>query len=339
MVLVAGTMIFPLAACDFTANGTLECRTEPNGSIVCSAEGTGIPNTPAPPSTTVPPTTRPPVTPPPTTEPQAPPTTEPPGSTPPPPDAAPTTTTRPPTTTVAPPITGEPVPGALTAAQRLGLGTPTLRDEFSYIGAPNPSLWTTPLRWGADGCGPGHAGNGRRCDSASRVDGTKLVMTGSPNGDTGWLKLNREAKYGVYEARVRSYNVGTAGSQYHPLLLLWPTSGKRVQDGEYDFMENGAPGEQCIKAFMHYPGETPKKQDSFQDCNVPGGLDEFHNVALAWTSTGLTGYIDGRQWFHTNNADIAAMPSGHLNIQLDNFYGAGMRESRLEVDWVRYYAV
>lgn len=322
MVLVALAVMVPLAACDFRATGSLECRTLSNGNIVCSGEGTGIPNTP-----TLPTTTRFP-TPAPTTEPPEP-TREPPGS---------TTTVAPPAPTTTP-VPPPPPPGALTAAQRLGWGTSALADEFNYTGAPNSSIWSTPATWSSNGCGPGHAGNGRRCASASTVDGSKLVMTGSPNGDTGWMKLKKDVKYGRYEARVRSYNVGTSGNEYHPLLLVWPTSEKRVQDGEYDFMENGAPGEQCIEAFMHYPGETPKKQDHFEDCNVPGGLDEWHYVAFEWAPTGLTGYIDGRQWFHTNNADVAAMPSGHLNIQLDNFYGAGMRQARLEVDWVRYYAV
>jgi hypothetical protein len=32
------------------------------------------------------------------------------------------------------------------------------------------------------------------------------------------------------------------------------------------------------------------------------------------------------------------MPSGHLNIQLDNFTGAGgLRPAVFEVDWVRVY--
>jgi hypothetical protein len=62
-------------------------------------------------------------------------------------------------------------------------------------------------------------------------------------------------------------------------------------------------------------------------------------VAFQWTKDGPTGYLNGSEWFHRSEADIAAMPKGHLNIQLDNFHGFGMRPARFEVDWVRYYKV
>jgi hypothetical protein len=31
------------------------------------------------------------------------------------------------------------------------------------------------------------------------------------------------------------------------------------------------------------------------------------------------------------------MPSGHINIQLDNFTGSGLQPAKFEVDWFRAY--
>lgn len=72
-VLVAGgALVASLAACDFTADGHLECHTQADGKVLCAGSGTGTP--------LAAPTTQPPVTdPPPTTE------QPPPSSTPPPP--------------------------------------------------------------------------------------------------------------------------------------------------------------------------------------------------------------------------------------------------------------
>lgn len=231
--------------------------------------------------------------------------------------------------------TTTPVPSGkgVTAAERYGWGSPTSGDEFNYTGKPKSELWSV-----YDGAG--HAGNGRRTPDAITVDGSKLVMSGDSRGNTGGMaaKFDRR-QYGRWEARVRSYGEKD-GHQYHPLLLIWPDSNKRVRDGEYDFMENGAPGESCIEAFMHYPGETPKKQAHFEHCDFPGTLADWRYVAFEWTPDGLTGFLDGRQWFHTHHADIAEMPSGHLCIQLDGFHGSsGYAPARLEVDWVRYWAL
>jgi hypothetical protein len=69
------------------------------------------------------------------------------------------------------------------------------------------------------------------------------------------------------------------------------------------------------------------------------------NFAFEWTSAGLVGYVDGVEWFrlsggaNSDRGNIQDMPSGHLNIQLDNFTGSsGLRPAVFEVDWVRLYA-
>ncbi|SFO00951.1 Glycosyl hydrolases family 16 [Pseudonocardia ammonioxydans] len=234
-----------------------------------------------------------------------------------------------------------PKPGAPTAAERYGWGTPLpASDEFDYDGPPDPQKWKH-----AGECWPGHDGNGGRCASRSTVDGEKLVQTGLADGDSAWIGSTFNQQYGRWEARVRSEGTGPDnGRQYHPLLIIWPQSDQWPEDGEYDFLENGAPGEQCAEAFIHYPHGRGAIQQEFvreSDCGAP--LSEWHNVAIEWTPDHITGFIDGVEWFsfsggaQGNRRNIQDMPSGHLTIQLDNFFGGDMQPATYEVDWVRIY--
>ena len=407
--LVAGavTLVASLAACDFTADGRLECRTAADGKVVCTASGTGTPS--------------------------APPVTDPPGSEEPAPDPEPQdpneglpaaavnaaqsgpdkvrvwwTTQRtditgwrverdgvdssgygtwgtdlprattdvtfnllnpgaaytftvtgktadgdlPPvsrTVTVTAPGRGpEPEPttppaAGDTAAARFGWGTPRIDEQFNYVGAPNSAIWHQ-----AGECWPGHAGNGKRCASNSRVDGQKLVQTGEANGDSGWIAQKFGQQYGRWEARVRSSDTGSNAFRYHPLLIIWPDSNRWPQDGEYDFLENGIPGAACAETFIHYPHPgMPVQQEFKRETNCGAPLSEWHNVAFEWTPNHVKGFIDGREWFSFSGgagpggrSAIQAMPSGHLTIQLDAFHGTGpYRPASYEVDWVKTYAL
>ncbi|MBP2370210.1 glycoside hydrolase family 16 protein [Pseudonocardia parietis] len=237
-----------------------------------------------------------------------------------------------------PPVTDEPDPteppagDGTEAAVVHGWGTPlAASDEFNYSGAPDPG------KWGVYN-GPGHDGNGTRDPNRVTVDGNKLVMTGLANGASAGMASQFDQQYGRWEARVRSFNTGPSGNQYHPLLIIWPESNQWPAHGEYDFLENGAPGEQCAEAFLHYPGHTPIRQEHAVETNCGAPLSEWHNVALEWDAGSLTGYIDGKQWFDFGAHDITAMPSGHLAIQLDNFFGGNMTPATYEIDWVRIYA-
>lgn len=240
------------------------------------------------------------------------------------------------------------------AADRYDWGEPLPEssDEFNYGSEDDPAI-PDQDKWdlaggGVDECWPGHNNNGRRCDKNTRVYGEVLRMVGEANGDTGWLGSKHGRQYGRYEARVRSTNTEEPNDQqYHPLLIIWPDSGERQQDGEYDYLENMAPGEDCAEAFIHYPHPgTDEIQQEFaeegDDCGEP--LSEWHNVAFEWTPDHVAGFIDGEEWFRFSDGEndvrecIQCMPSGHQTIQLDNFYGEGMTPATYEVDWYREYA-
>ncbi|MFD5318805.1 polysaccharide lyase family 7 protein [Streptomyces sp. NPDC127098] len=233
------------------------------------------------------------------------------------------------------------------AAVRYDWGTPhPISDEFDYTGPVDPERWAVPSGdfGGTEGCWPGHAENGRRCARNSTVADGILTMTGEANGDTGWLRQDLETQYGRWEIRSRSRNVGASGGTYHPLHLIWPTAGNRLENGEYDWVEYSNPDAQCLTSFMHYP-ESPTDEKERADL-CPVDMTEWHNFAFEWTPDALVGYVDGEEWFrysdgaNEDRGNIQDMPSGHLNIQLDNFTGeGGLRPAVFEVDWVRFYEV
>src|SRR5690606_15204224 len=190
------------------------------------------------------------------------------------------------------------------------------------------------------------------------IDG-KLVMTGLANGDSGWMEsLYNSQGGGRWEVRARSY-IGAPsagepattsnGNDYHPVILIWPESNSRSQDGEYDFMENSRPGDVKAVAFMHYPDDDPSDQITEQERFERSGVDmsEWHNFAFEYKRGEdgfVRGYLDGEFWFEHSGGggprgrrDIQDMPAGHLNIQLDNFDGENQTPATLEVAWVRVY--
>ncbi|MEV5965913.1 glycoside hydrolase family 16 protein [Kribbella sp. NPDC051952] len=238
-----------------------------------------------------------------------------------------------------------------TAAERLGWGTPLAgSDEFEYGSEQQPAV-PDQSKWdlaggGVDQCWPGHAGNGRRCDANTRVVGGVLRMVGEANGDSGWLASKTGRQYGRWEARVRSVNTGRAnGREYHPLLIIWPDSDRWPQDGEYDYLENSTPGEDCAGAFLHYPHNPgPVQQEHAEETNCGTPLSDWHNIAFEWTADHVAGFVDGREWFRFSGGAsgsrqcIQCMPSGHQAIQLDNFFGDNLTPATYEVDWYREYA-
>lgn len=163
--------------------------------------------------------------------------------------------------------------------------------------------------------------------------------TGQPDSEQG---------HGAYSLQNALTALGgiTVGSDYHPVAIIWPTS-ENFDDGEYDLMENGRPGDGHAEAFLHYP--RPAGAALQQEHPTKDGVDlsAWHNFAFEKTPDGITGYLDGVQWFHYaggaiagQRKDIQAMPSGHLTLQLDNFTGAsGLIPAKMEVDWVNVYSL
>lgn len=239
-------------------------------------------------------------------------------------DPAQTVTTDPAQTASTSPRTNTPPGGDATEAAVVNNWGPVVAgDEFNYTGAPDDVKWNV-----YDSAG--HGGNGVRSPAAWHVDGSVARVTGDSSGTTGGMSASFDRrKYGRWEARMRT---SARDSEYHPVLLLWPESGDWPCDGEIDYSE-GLGDTTKVNFFLHHGCDN-------QQISARQAIDstQWHNYAVAWEPDGITGYIDGVQWFRTTN--VGYLPPGpmHQTIQLDWFPdGTTVKASWMEVDWVRVY--
>jgi hypothetical protein len=217
------------------------------------------------------------------------------------------------------------------AAVVLGWGPVIDGDEFDYSGPPRSDKWSMYD-------GPGHDGNGIRSPSAFNVANGVLTCYGNnvSGGTTGGMAFDRETKYVRIEWRVRTYSVNPQGNgnRYHPVLIMWPTSDRWPQDGEYDFFECDCDSGK-YEHFEHIPGNDGSAQeyDSF-----PLDIQNYHNYAFEWSKTGIKGFVDGKKVWEYNGSYILAPGTMHPTMQLDNFHGSNMEPAKFEAKFVRIYA-
>jgi hypothetical protein len=217
------------------------------------------------------------------------------------------------------------------AAKVLGWGPVIDGDEFDYTGSPRED------KWGMYD-GPGHDDNGIRSPDAFSVANGVLTCYGDNvnGGTTGGMAFSRETKYVRIEWRVRTYSVNPQGNgnRYHPVLIMWPTSDRWPQDGEYDFFECDCDSGK-YEHFEHIPGNDGSAQeyDSF-DLDI----QNYHNYAFEWSRTGIKGFVDGKKVWEYNGSYILAPGTMHPTIQLDNFHGSNMEPAKFEAKWMRIYA-
>jgi Glycosyl hydrolases family 16 len=226
--------------------------------------------------------------------------------------------------TTAPGTTATPDEGT-TAAAKYGWGTPDRQDDFSG----------DLSGWGLYE-GPGHAGNGKRSPSAAAVANGVLTIRGDAQGTTEGMAWDngKGQKYGRWEGRVKA---PASDPTYNALLLLWPDAENFPMGGEIDFMEMTDNTRQSTNVFLHHGADNSQTQG-----DVKIDATQWHNWAVEWTSKGVTTYVDGKTWWHTD--DTATLPPGpmHLCIQLDWFPKDGdgaVKPSQMQVDWVRQYPV
>lgn len=235
-----------------------------------------------------------------------------------------TTTTRMSTSATVRPTTAPAGMGSGTeAAVRYDWGTPDGGDEFA-------GARMDLAKWGAYD-GAGHGGHGRRSPSAFSVASGVLTVTGLPNGTSGGMAFRDGQLRGRWETRMR---VPAGGDQYHPVLLLWPDAEDWPAGGEVDYAETAA-GADSISFFLHYSAQNRQTQASRRI-----DLTAWHNYAVEWTNSCITGYVDGAQWFRDCDRSHLPPRSMHQTIQLDYFPSGGSpRRTEMQVDWVRIYGI
>jgi licheninase len=208
------------------------------------------------------------------------------------------------------------------AAYLLGWGEPNQVDDFDSGLGPDWRVYD----------GPGHIGNGVRSPDAVDVDAGIMTITGDSNGTTGGMAWFPGQKYGRWEGRVR---VPPGDETYHALMLLWPDAEDFPVGGEVDFMEMMEPTRQRTQLFLHYGKDNSQVMGEI-------GIDgtQWHNWAVEWTPEHIAAFVDGKQWWRTDDTSILPPGPMHLCIQLDWFPGDGqgaVQESTMQVDWVRQY--
>jgi beta-glucanase (GH16 family) len=174
-------------------------------------------------------------------------------------------------------------------------------------------------------------------DNLSVSDGTlKLASRGNTSAGLSW---DEGQKYGRWEARVRSQK----GNGYGPVLLLWPDAEDWPEGGEIDVMEIPK-GDRAKASFTVHWGENDQQDGK----SVEGDFTQWHNFAVEWTPDHITGYLDGQQFYRTDDPDANPPRSMHLAMQQDiGPYGKDWIPApdastpdtcTFEVDWVRVYA-
>ena len=89
-----------------------------------------------------------------------------------------------------------------------------------------------------------------------------------------------------------------------------------------------------IKFFLHYACSGPNFQTSGQTIDTT----QWHNYAVEWTPSGITGYLDGSLWFVDTNPAHQPTVGMHQTVQLDWFpNGTPTKPSQMQVDWIRVY--
>jgi Glycosyl hydrolases family 16 len=240
------------------------------------------------------------------------------------------TATATPTATQTPTATTAPAPAPAAsgteAATALGWGSLVAGDEFNYTGAPDSTKWS-PYN------SSGHNGKGRRDPAAIKVANGYATISGDSSGTTGGMSAKfAEQKYGRYEVRMRTT---AAEPQYHAVAILWPVDSSS-KCAEIDFAEQtGDLG--YVKFFLHYGCDSGVQTYA----KKPLDMTQWHNYAVEWTPSGITGYVDGQPWFTDTNP--AHMPDGamHQTLQLDWFPESGKttKPSTMDIDWVRHYSI
>ena len=208
-----------------------------------------------------------------------------------------------------------------TAAQTLGWGNAVRADDFTG-GTEGWSIYD----------GPGHAGNGRRTPDAVSIRDGILTITGDSEGNTAGMAWNPGQKYGRWEGRVKA---PAADPSYNALLLLWPDAENFPEGGEVDFMEMMDPARRKTNLFLHYGADNSQVSG-----DVEIDATQWHNWAVEWTPDHIAAFVDGKQWWKTTDTSILPPGPMHLCIQLDWFpKGGGVKESTMQVDWVKQYAL
>jgi Glycosyl hydrolases family 16 len=177
--------------------------------------------------------------------------------------------------------------------------------------------------------GEGHGGNGTRSEKAVTVENGSLVIRGDSDGNTGGMAWGDSQRFGKWEMRAK---FPAGDSQYHPVLILWPSDMDWPEGGEIDFAETNSASKD-VSFFLHY---SSSNQQKYAKKNID--ITQWHNYAVEWVDGRVTGYIDGEKWFESTDGKTLPPGKMHPTIQLDYFPDGGSpKPTEMYVDYMRIY--
>lgn len=206
-----------------------------------------------------------------------------------------------------------------TAAERHSWGEPVNRAEFT---TEVDGGWTVADRV------PGRLERGRRM--AERVDVRDGVMTitGTPNGDTGYLTRPGGFRYGRVEARLR---VPAGAACYRPVLNLYPAAGS--SGNEIVYLESFDADRQDANFFL----ESPRSKERLS-ASAEIDLTTWTNLAVEWTEGHVVGYLNGEEWFRADDRELVPSRAMRPVIKLE-WVSEETGDASMAVDWIREYPV
>jgi hypothetical protein len=223
---------------------------------------------------------------------------------------------------------------AATPAPAAGAGA-TAADPSGNGTMAATAAWGTPVDEhhfanGLDGFNPYDNGDkvdyGLRRAANCSASGGVLILKGETDGHTCGGSFEFSQEYGRWEARSKAT---TDKECWRPVHLLWPDNG----GGEIDYSESGG-SMKDINFFLHYPDGGGQDQEG-----VEVDQTQWHNYAVEWAADHVTGYVDGKQFFHQTEPSHIPNSPFHETFQLDSQGQGDLCDGNTEwqVDWLRVY--
>nr|WP_225955222.1 BTAD domain-containing putative transcriptional regulator [Kibdelosporangium phytohabitans] len=180
--------------------------------------------------------------------------------------------------------------------------------------------------WVVNGPWPSHAGGHYVPGNVTTRDGN-VVISGSPNGDTGHLWQTDDAVSGRVEARVR---IPPGCACHRPAFSLWSVTEEQ-RAGEIVFLEAPGGDRQTARFAIHHPGRGSQTETKRVD------LTWWNIVAVEWAPDHVTGFLNGERWFHAQRGPGDKAVALRPTFKIDWLGGTRPSSSTVEVDWIRVY--
>lgn len=210
---------------------------------------------------------------------------------------------------------------------------------------PNPIVWKLDFEDSFNGTSvntsnwsmynsSGHAGHGlRRPDAFSVKDGNLVITAQMADGKlvSGGMRHRKDYLFPVrFEFRAKCEKDPSLAMS--GVVLTWPKSGTKEENGELDIFETGHSNasRKPFSTFIHYRGG---KQVQFKH---EADASEWQEMAMDWYADSLVIWRDSKRVWKLDKSKTPDTPH-HICLQLDAFKDSMTGVCRMYVDYVRIY--